>query len=63
MAQAVSHRPLTAEARILVQIGPCGICGRESGTETGLSPISSFSPVSMIPPELSILIYHLGDEQ
>jgi hypothetical protein len=28
MSQAVSRRPLTAEARV----GPCGICGGQSGT-------------------------------
>jgi hypothetical protein len=31
MAQVVSRRPLTAEARV----NPCGIRGGKSGTETG----------------------------
>jgi hypothetical protein len=35
MAQAVSRRPLTTEAR------PCGICGGQSGTGTGFSPSTS----------------------
>jgi hypothetical protein len=37
VAQAVSRRPLTAEARVR----PCGICGGQSGTRTGFSPTYS----------------------
>jgi hypothetical protein len=37
MAQAVSFRPLTAEARL----SPCGICGGKSFTVTGFSSSSS----------------------
>jgi hypothetical protein len=40
MAQAVSRRPLTAEARV----SPCGICGGQSDTGTGLSPNSLAFP-------------------
>jgi hypothetical protein len=32
MAQAVSRWPLTAEARVLARVFPCGICGGQSGT-------------------------------
>ena len=32
MAQAVSRRPPTAEARVRSQVNPCGICGGQSGT-------------------------------
>jgi hypothetical protein len=57
MAQAVSRRPLTAEARVRDQDSPCGICGGQSGTGIG------FSPVNIISPSLSILMFHLVDEQ
>jgi hypothetical protein len=32
MAQAVSRRPLNAEARIRTQVSPCGICDERIGT-------------------------------
>jgi hypothetical protein len=48
MAQAVSHRPLTAEA-------PCEICGGQSRIGTSFSLSSSVSPVSIIPPLLYIV--------
>jgi hypothetical protein len=44
MAQAVSRRPLTAEARVRSRFSPCGICGGQSGTGTGLSQITSVFP-------------------
>jgi hypothetical protein len=62
MAQAVSRRPLTAEARVRARVSICGICGQR-GTGTGFSPNISVFPVNIILPWLSILIYHLGDEQ
>jgi hypothetical protein len=44
MAQVVSRRPATAEARVRCRVSPCGICGGQSGTGTGFSPISSVFP-------------------
>jgi hypothetical protein len=52
MAQAVSRRPLTAEVRVHSRVSPCVICGGQSGTGTGFSPVLRFSPVNFIPPVL-----------
>jgi hypothetical protein len=38
MAQAVSRRSLTAEARIQFRFSQCGTCGGQSGTGTGFVP-------------------------
>ena len=44
MAQAVSRRPLAAEARVRSLVSTCGICGGHSGTGTGFSPSTSVFP-------------------
>jgi hypothetical protein len=44
MAQVVSRRPLTAEARVRAMVNPREICGGHSGTGTGFSPSSSVFP-------------------
>jgi hypothetical protein len=46
MAQAVSRRTLTTEARVRSRVKPHGICGGQSGSGT----VPRFSPV--IPPVL-----------
>jgi hypothetical protein len=43
MAQVVSRRPLTAEARV----NPCGICGGHCGTGTGFSQELFGFPLSL----------------
>jgi hypothetical protein len=63
MAQAVSLRPLVAEARVCAQDSPCGICGGQRGTGTGFTPSYTDSSVSIIPPWISTLIYHLASER
>jgi hypothetical protein len=50
MAQAVSYRPLTTDAKVHTQVNPCGIYGSQSGTGAGFSPSSLVSPVNTIPP-------------
>jgi hypothetical protein len=35
MAQAVSHRLVTADVRVRARDSPCGICGGQSCTGTG----------------------------
>jgi hypothetical protein len=44
MDQAVSRRPLTAEARFRSRVSPCGICGGQSGSGTGFSQSTSVFP-------------------
>jgi hypothetical protein len=59
MVQAVSWQHLIAEARVRTRVIPCGICGRQSGTEAVLL----FCPVNIIPPWLSEVIFHVVDYQ
>jgi hypothetical protein len=44
MAQAVSRRSPTAEARVRSLVSPCGICCGQSGIRTGFSPSTSVFP-------------------
>jgi len=57
MAQKVSLRRLTMEARVLFQVSLYEICGGQSGIGTGFSPNTSGFPVSTIPPMLHIRIH------
>jgi hypothetical protein len=60
MAQAVSRRPLTAEARVRSRASPCGICGGQSGTGQVFPRVLRFSPVNFIPPVLNYTIFITG---
>ena len=50
IAQAVSHRPPTAEARVPSRASPCGICGGQSGWhwDRFFPRVIRFSPVNFI---------------
>jgi hypothetical protein len=48
MAEAVSRRPLTAEARCR-SVSPGGICGGQRDSGTGVSPSTWVFPVNFIP--------------
>jgi hypothetical protein len=46
MAQAISSRSLSAEARFQTQISPYGMCDEKCRPETGFPAIISVFPVS-----------------
>jgi hypothetical protein len=52
MAEAISRRPVIAEARVRSRVSPCGICGGQSGTGTGFSRVLRLFAVSIITPML-----------
>jgi hypothetical protein len=52
MVQALSHRPVTVEARVQSQASPCGICGARSDTRILFLRILRMFPVSIIQPTL-----------
>jgi hypothetical protein len=62
VVQAVSRRPLTAETSVQIRVSLLSIFNVQSGTWTGFSPNYSHFPVNIIPSCLSILKYHLEDE-
>jgi hypothetical protein len=62
MAQAVSRRPVTAEARVRAGVSTFGIYGGQSDTRACFYPSSSVFPLKIIPPGLLTHI-SCGDEQ
>jgi hypothetical protein len=42
MAEEVSRRPVTAEARVRALVNPCRICGGQSGIGTGFLRVLQF---------------------
>jgi hypothetical protein len=50
IAQAVSRRLPTAEARVRPQVRSCGICGRRSGSGAGFLRVLRFPLPVLIPP-------------
>jgi branched-subunit amino acid transport protein len=63
MVQVVSRLSLATEVRIRALVSPRVICGLQSGLGQALLRVLRFSPISIITLWLSILIYHLKDEQ
>jgi hypothetical protein len=59
MNRAASRRPLTSEVRVCAR----AVFVVEKVALGHVFLRLQFSPVSIIPPWLSVLIYHLGDEQ
>lgn len=58
MAQAISHTP-GALWRLGFQTSPCGICGRQSGNWTDISPSTSvFVRVGIMPTMLHIHLFN-----
>ena len=66
MAEVVSHRSVTADARIWFQVRKYGISGGQIDTGTGFSLSKRFSPVNIILPMLhahSIYFLNLPEGQ
>jgi hypothetical protein len=62
--QAVSHRPVSAEALVHIRVNPCEIFGARSGTGTGFCLSPSAFPYQYHSSDVPYsLIYHLGDGQ
>jgi hypothetical protein len=62
MAQAVSHQPLTAKARVRAGSAHVGVVVDRVALAQFFLRVLLFYPVILLP-WLCMLIYHLGDEQ
>jgi hypothetical protein len=63
MDQEVSHRCLTAEVSVRDRVSPYGFMVEKMASGQGFLTDIGFYNVSIIPPWLSILMYHLRDKQ
>jgi hypothetical protein len=62
MAQAVSRRSVTADARFRSRVSPCGICSGQNGTGTGFPLSVSFHRCSIRRRKLIIFITGLHNK-
>jgi hypothetical protein len=56
----LSLRSPTAESRVCAQVSPCGISGGQSSSGANFFLQFLLFPVTIVPPWLPMLIYHLG---
>jgi hypothetical protein len=57
MTQAVNRRSVTSMVRVRSQARPFKICGVQSGSETGFSSSTRFSPVNIDPPKFHTYLH------
>jgi hypothetical protein len=62
MTQAASRQPLAEESQAQYHASQCGICGRQSGNDTGFSPSTSifFSQYHSRTIQYSFIVYQWG---
>jgi hypothetical protein len=60
MAQVVSLRYLTVEARVRIRFSASGICGGQNGTGEVFLELLRFIPINTIPLWLPTLVYRPG---
>jgi hypothetical protein len=61
MTQGVSRQPFTKEAQVRARVCPGGICGGNVALGQVFLRVLPSSPVSIIPPWISIHVYHMSN--